>query len=672
MRPIPLLCVAVLSAASPAWALDAVVLPSRPLVADGTRIHVVRVYLTDGDALVPGVPQAKATHGAVIGAPIPATDGGINLRYRPPKVAAASSDTLVLTLGGRTAIAQLMLEPAGRVQLTAQVTPDPLILGAGAEATLRIRVTDPVGRPARAALRLGASVGRLSAAREISLGEYQATYTPPDEKFPQVAILAVHSLGDGAFAVAPLKLAARVAVPGEGEPGGKMEIAVDGKTFGPQPIGADGKFSIRLVVPPGARVHGMSTDALGNQRARAVDLALPPFPRHILTVVPPELPADGRSHAEVLAFSIDARGVPERGRAPSLVADRGSLSAPVARGDGAWSWTYTVPGSLGAGVVSLRAGDASTGLALRFAPPFHIDVDLLREPLGAGGPEQSVEVRLSDATASPVTGAKLSATLAGGRVVSIDEKGAGIYVVRAVPPRDPGRGAAALHVELAAVKPGAPRRVTLHPLPSSDSRFVSEVWVDDDVGMPVPGVAVELTTPEGTRRATTDRYGTARVITPRPAKGLLQLSAQALDLPGVVATIDALFIGGTSHVIASQSGRGIVDQSAAPPGATADADVPLQPSSPVDLRILTDSHEVRAGAPLRVRVIRNIGGKPAAGKLLPAAAAGNLELLRPAGADGTAELRFTAPPGTRPGTRFVLSITDAETRVTVFTEVTAR
>jgi hypothetical protein len=85
-----------------------------------------------------------------------------------------------------------------------------------------------------------------------------------------------------------------------------------------------------------------------------------------------------------------------------------------------------------------------------------------------------------------------------------------------------------------------------------------------------------------------------------------------------------------------------------------------------------ESHEVSRGQPLRVRVLRTVNGKPTPGRLLPAAPAGRLELLRPAGSDGNSELRFTLPDGAKPGARYLFSVTDAESRVTVFTEVTAR
>ena len=151
-------------------------------------------------------------------------------------------------------------------------------------------------------------------------GEYRATYTAPEERYPQVAILAARCCSRiGAFAARPLKLAAKVSVPGEGEPGGTMRITVDGRTFGPQPIAADGKFTLSVVVPPGGHAVGTSTDALGNEQRRDIDLALPPFPRLLVATVPGELPADGRSRAEIVAFAVDGRGNPSRGRPPRAV-----------------------------------------------------------------------------------------------------------------------------------------------------------------------------------------------------------------------------------------------------------------------------------------------------------------------------------------------------------------
>lgn len=658
--------------ATEARALEAVLLPDKPLVADGQRLYVLRLFLVEGEALVPGVPEARAEHGAVVGTPLPAQGGGVSLRYRPPKVSAPGADTLAISIGGKSTSARVALEPAGRTRLAIEVSPDPLLVGKGAEARVIVRASDAAGRPARAPLRLGASVGRLSPLRESAPGQYEATYSAPEDKFPQVAILAAGSIGerDAGFAAAPLRLSARVTLPGEGEPGGSMTVNVDGKSFGPQPIGPDGRFAIPVIVPPGGKAIGTSTDALGNKSTRSLDLALPPFPRQVLAVVPPELPADGRSRAEVLAYAVDARGRPERGRAPSLSASRGTLSAPVARGDGAWSFTLTVPGSLGDGLVSLKAGSASATLRLRPAPPFHLELVPPREPLTAGGEDGEVEVKLADQTGSPVSGAKLEGTFGGGRFLGASERAPGRYAVRLQPPRDPGRTESPLHLEISALQAGAPRRVTLHAARASEGQLAFEAWVDDDLGIPVANAPVTIAAGGEKREQKTDRFGTARIEVPRPSGNRVHVQAEARDLPGLSATLDVLLLGSARYAVASTAGRGAVELDDSPPGASLDSVLPLQPQTPVDLRITVEPPTLRPGEGARVRVVRTArDGRKQPGRILPRIDTGQLDLLAQPGPDGKAELRLVAPRDAKPGQRLLISITDAPTGVTAVAEV---
>src|SRR5437899_1109829 len=104
MRVVPSLVLGCMIAAAlraSAAPLDVVVVPAAPLAADGERAHLVRLYVLAGDALASGVPTVRAAHGAIVGAPVPTSDGGVALRYRPPRVAAPSSDTLTVSLHGR-------------------------------------------------------------------------------------------------------------------------------------------------------------------------------------------------------------------------------------------------------------------------------------------------------------------------------------------------------------------------------------------------------------------------------------------------------------------------------------------------------------------------------------------------------------------------------------------
>ncbi len=670
MRVVPSLvlgCVVAVALRVSAAPLDAVIFPSAPLEADGERAHLLRLYVIAGEALATGVPTVRVNKGAIVGAAVPTSDGGVALRYRPPRVTATATDTLTVALRGRERAIPIALEPAGRARLTLEVPPLPLVAGKGPPTTLKLHVRDAAGRPARAALRVAASVGRIGPLRETAPGEYAISYTPPDEKFPEVAIVAALAIADGAFAAAPVRIAARVTVTGEGEPGASMTIAVDGRSFEPTTVGADGRFSVPIVVPPGGRASGLSVDKLGNQQRREIDLALPPFPHLFLGAVPPTLPADGAAKAEVVAFAVDARGNPEKRAPPSLTTTAGALSEPLPRGDGSTTWTLTAPATIGDGKVTLRAGGAATTVALRPGPPRAIEVLTPKEPLPAGlDAAVTVEARVRDAEGSPVSGATLTAALAGGRVLGISERGGGLYTIELVPPPDAGRGTALLHVEVAGVAPGPPRRVTLHPLPrAADGAFAAEAWVDDDVALPVAGARVELLAPGASTTVVADRYGTARVQWVPPPARVFRITAQPAELPGVAAALDYLVVGGTYHSVGSTAGGGIVESGEPPSFPSVDAPLPLRPAAPLDLRLTVDPPRPKPGQPVRVRVAIRGGS---ASQLLYEVSAGTIELVRQP-ENGVAELRFVPPADAPPGKRYLLSVTDAKTRVTAFTEV---
>src|SRR6185437_7933159 len=133
------------------------------------------------------------------------------------------------------------------------------------------------------------------------------------------------------------------------------------------------------------------------------------------------------------------------------------------------------------------------------------------------------------------------------------------YRIRVETPPDPGRQSAALHVELEGLAPGPPRRVTLHPARAPKGRLAAEAWVDDDLGLPVPGVKVALDGPNGRAEVISDRYGTARLELTRPGARHFQVTAHLAALPDLEATLDYLDAGGALHPVASERGRGVVE-----------------------------------------------------------------------------------------------------------------
>jgi hypothetical protein len=303
-------------------------------------------------------------------------------------------------------------------------------------------------------------------------------------------------------------------------------------------------------------------------------------------------------------------------------------------------------------------------VALRPGAPRAIEIET-REPLAAGSDTPAtVEARVSDGAGTPVPGATLTAALAGGRVRAIRELGGGRYAIELVPPRDPGKGTAQLHVEVASVPPGPPRRVTLHQLPTSDGKFRAEAWIDDDLGLPVPGARVDLAAPDAVAHESADRYGTARIAYAPPATPRFRVTATAPELPGAAAALDLLVVGGAAHAAGSVAGGGVVEPGEAPSFPAVDAAIPLIPGAAVDLRVSVEPKFPRPGEPARVRVALHGG----ASQLVYQASGGTLDVVKPA-ADGVAELRFTPPRDARPGSRYLISVTDAKTRVTAFIEV---
>jgi hypothetical protein len=385
---------------------------------------------------------------------------------------------------------------------------------------------------------------------------------------------------------------------------------------------------------------------------------------------PPELPADGRAHAQVVAFAVDERGSPMRLVSPVLAADRGQLSPAISHGDGSTTWTLTAPSTRGDGKITLRVGETVAEVALRPAPPFRLEVPA-PPPLMAGSNAPAlVEVRLVDGAGAPVAGAELAATLAGGRVLGIDPAGPGIFHVRLLPPADPGRGSAALHVEVSALGAGAPRRVTLHPARAPSGKLVAEAWVDDDLELPVAGAKVSLAGPGRQIEGVTDRFGTAPIELPRPPERRFRVAARLPALPGVEATLDYLVVGGVAHAVPGVAGHGIVVGGEPPAIASLDVPLPLRPSGPVDVK-LSVAPESRSPA-FRVRVhLSDPNGKSLAGRIVYQASAGRLELVRPV-EGGVAHLRFVPPPGAPRGSRFIVSVTEPDSGVTAFTEVVAQ
>jgi hypothetical protein len=667
LRAAPLLSLLALGAGvgapARAGAQRVVVLPRGPVWGDAERPQGLALLPLDaaGRVASPAVLTVAAARGSIAAPPVRDADGLWRLRYRAP-AAGGGRDTLTVRWDGREERLDLPLAAVARTAIAITVAPQPLVLGRHDRAEVRLRVRDATGAPARAGLRLSTNTGSIGVAREVAPGEYVATYRPPRERYPQVALILAVNVADGAFAAHSVSLHAAIVVPGEGEPGGTMRIVVDGRTFGPVAVDEQGRFKLPLVVPPGGRAVGIMVDRSGNTRQREIDLRLPPFRRVVAAALPAEVPVGGGGRTEILAEVVDARGGRARGQPPRMRAERGSLGVARRRPDGSYVAEWTAPREIGGGTVEVvvegPGGADRVRLMLRPGPPRQL---VVRPPPGGfvadGITEQAVAVEVRDGAGNPIDDARLRVSLPHGRVIAVRERGGGRYEVRLAPPPDPGPGAAPLTVEVTGAPPGPPARVSLHALGLPDSGGLAvEAWIDDDFGAPVPAAAVVIAAGGRAIRAVADGYGVARARVPAGADGV-HVDAHLAEVPGLRASLDLLRTGSGWRRFAWPAAG------APPAGLSERVMVTLRPALPLDLRVVAPE-QVGAGAAAPVRVeARDPAGRPVAVPPLLGQATG--ASLTPAGAGA---FTFTAA---RAG-RYLISVTDPASGVTAVAAVVVR
>lgn len=204
---------------------------------------------------------------------------------------------------GRIAPLLLLLAPFAGRAATVDFEGGAVVLGRAEKVAATITIEEPEKAPP---LRLAVSVGAFSAPERVKPGLYRAEYTPPATRFPQTAIAALYR-DDGKLEVEFLRfpLHGMTRLPVKAEPGHRVTVEVEGKSFGPVTAAADGTATVPLVVPPGAREAHVSIRGTVAATVRKVELAAP----------------DGN---RLLAVALRPSGAGPRGPARLLVAYEGS------------------------------------------------------------------------------------------------------------------------------------------------------------------------------------------------------------------------------------------------------------------------------------------------------------------------------------------------------------
>lgn len=396
-----------------------------------------------------------------------------------------------------------------------RVDPPFLVLGKVGEATIEISGADTTAR-----VGLTVNVGSVTGLQSLGGGRWKASYRPPGERRPQVAIfLADLALGEHHDRVwASLPLHGSAPLPITTKPEAKVEVTIAGQTFGPVTADKQGRVVLNVIVPPGVRTASVrATDKLGNANVKEVDLAPPRFAR--LRAAPPSRDAVSWADPEGLElefFAIEPDGS-AAAKPPALKVERGWVSAPVSRGQGVFDFTFRAPEQVGSGAVEIKIAPADeptlgVGIPLKVkpGPPARVEVKLNppERVAGAAGAVK-VEVAVLDGKGNPAPSQGLALTADFGAL----EKGQW-----KVPDGFAGREKAVVRAHLGAadgeavlaLRPGPPaggeglaRKARVRP---GESTTV-DLQVRDAFGNPAAGAALAAAASAGRVSQVTDAGG---------------------------------------------------------------------------------------------------------------------------------------------------------------------
>ena len=322
-----------------------------------------------------------------------------------------------------------------------------IVLGRTHSATVTIGVLEAPGTEDRP-LRLSVNVGAFSEPVRIGPGKYSATYVPPPERYPQVALVAVwkETGPDAQIDFLRLALFGTTSVLVKGQPGASVIVVTPFQEFGPAVIDAKGKANVPVEVPPNIRTVDVRVkDPNGVTTKRTVPIEVPHYNRLTAALVPYAITADGKDQVKVHVF-YDLDG---GARSPDRVAVDATAGRPAFERtqNGRFLYSYVPPPGTAADEVKFAiriAGDAlskaSARVVLGLPAPAKV---IVKAPLVALAPGTktagtvSVLVMSAEGLGLP---AKVQLTANAGAVGEVVPRGNGLYDVGWTPPADFGTG----------------------------------------------------------------------------------------------------------------------------------------------------------------------------------------------------------------------------------------
>lgn len=504
----------------PALAADVVVLvPTPPLVADGTTTATVRLYV-DGTSY----PKVKVkSEAGKVGPVVSGADGVVTFPFTPERAQATGKATLVVTYGsaGDVSVDVPIIPPLSG---SLDVSFDPPLASATGSTTVKITPSSgsPITNEQRRFL-LTASLGTVGPVAPTGSGTWIARYTPPKGMASPANV--VFTAADAAapdtivgHGVLPVTLKRSV---GFDAPAGTNNLlAVGGRTYGPLPASPSGKVAFELEVDPRYPTGTLTTVAPGGAKTdKSVPMTDAGKSQPAFLTMGPVVLTGGTARVRVAVFGPDGR---EKGDATVKITASTGTVGEVRYTDGAYEATYNTPAAATDATLSAEVDGVKVDRKVKvIAAPGSIT--LVAEPaeIPATGSSVKVTARLKDAMGVALKGKTPTFTVISGGTVSGTprDNGDGSYTVTVTVSKGSNLLRVAAAPQATDTGTSATRLVAWLSSPTLAANGVDSTTLTvlalTPYGTPKPDVALTLGVPRGdgsvAASASTGPTGLARV-----------------------------------------------------------------------------------------------------------------------------------------------------------------
>ncbi len=370
------------------------------------------------------------------------------------------------------------------------VAPKKLVLGK--DTTAQITFDKPVGGTPS----LITNVGGVDSVREGKDGRLVAIYQPPEEQFPQVAIIAIVGEDNSLLDWQAIPLHGEATINTKTEPGATVKIQIGDEVFGPAVASARGRVKIDVTVPPGvATGTTIATDNAGNTQKTPVELGVPEFNR-ILGVCPD-------LGDRMLILATDEHGLPDEDAALSLKTSLGELVQPTMIDPGVYQSSYAVSdgvrigekANFSASLDEESVSSAACQVEIRGGRLTSLELDLNPQIFVAGsGAAVSVGIRFVAAEGKPAQPTSVEFLAELGEVSRVRTTSRGQYVATwTLPSNLSGKREAVIKAH-AVSNPdtNAKETIGLKPGPVSRIDLSTEDWIVTADGKSTTGVTASV------------------------------------------------------------------------------------------------------------------------------------------------------------------------------------